>query len=347
MRARDAQGFPVIGCLPYGQSNVGFALPLLADINRSSIRLIQQVDEFRNVISGFKRLEDHERSHNMIPVNGPRATIGNQMVHVFITDRGVPQAGTLADLTPVLQEFANRCANQPAIVLQIRELIGTDREKKAARLQMRTSILSAAGASAAYSFYELGALRSALWGRLLRSAPDAQFASRIFTARPQLSAQIETDGSIKLDLNALAPEDLQRIDQEQIKAGLMAEFLSDAPMISIIDDDPSCRKATDGLVRSIGYRSLTFASAEDFLQSDYLDDTSCVIADVQMPGLSGVELQSELNARGTRMPIIFITAFPEDRIRRSVLEAGAIGFLSKPFEEAVLIEHLHATLGPP
>ena len=123
--------------------------------------------------------------------------------------------------------------------------------------------------------------------------------------------------------------------------------MMDSPVISIIDDDPSVRKATDGLVRSLGYRCLTFASAEDFLQSDHLDDTSCVITDVQMPGLSGVELQSELNARGAHMPIIFITAFPEDRVRRCVLEAGAIGFLSKPFEEAVLIEHLQAALGPP
>lgn len=122
--------------------------------------------------------------------------------------------------------------------------------------------------------------------------------------------------------------------------------MMDSPVISIIDDDPSVRKATDGLVRSLGYRSLTFASAEDFLQSDHIEDTSCVITDVQMPGLSGVELQSMLNARGARMPMIFITAYPEDRIRRSVLEAGAVGFLSKPFEEAVLIEHLEAALAP-
>jgi FixJ family two-component response regulator len=123
--------------------------------------------------------------------------------------------------------------------------------------------------------------------------------------------------------------------------------MMDSPVISIIDDDPSVRKATDGLVRSLGYRSLTFASAEDFLESDHIEDTSCVITDVQMPGLSGVELQSVLNARGARLPMIFITAFPEDRIRRSVLEAGAVGFLSKPFEEAVLIDYLQTALGPP
>jgi FixJ family two-component response regulator len=122
--------------------------------------------------------------------------------------------------------------------------------------------------------------------------------------------------------------------------------MQESPVISIIDDDPSVRQATDGLVRSLGYRSVTFASAEDFLQSDRLHDTSCLITDVQMPGLSGVELQGVLNARGNRMPIIFITAFPEDRIRRCVLEAGAVGFLSKPFSEAMLIEHLQAALGP-
>jgi FixJ family two-component response regulator len=120
--------------------------------------------------------------------------------------------------------------------------------------------------------------------------------------------------------------------------------MPERPVISIIDDDPSVRQATDGLLRSLGYRSATFASAEDFLRSDRLRDTSCLITDVQMPGLSGVELQGLLNARGSRMPIIFITAFPEERIRRCVLEAGAIGFLSKPFEEATLIEHLETAL---
>ena len=117
-------------------------------------------------------------------------------------------------------------------------------------------------------------------------------------------------------------------------------------MISIVDDDESVREATKGLVRSLGYGAATFASAEEFLGSDRLRETSCLITDVQMPGIDGVELQKRLLADGYRVPIIFITAFPEDRIRRSVLEAGAVGFLSKPFEEAVLIEHLQTALGP-
>ena len=123
--------------------------------------------------------------------------------------------------------------------------------------------------------------------------------------------------------------------------------LVDAPMISIIDDDPSVLEATDGLVRSLGYRAATFASAEDFLQSDRVDETACLITDVQMPGLSGVELQSVLIARGNHTPMIFITAFMEEKTRRRALEAGAIGFLGKPFDEARLIEYLEAALQCP
>jgi FixJ family two-component response regulator len=115
-------------------------------------------------------------------------------------------------------------------------------------------------------------------------------------------------------------------------------------MISIIDDDPAVREATDGLVRSLGYRSATFASAEDFLQSDRVDETACLITDVQMPGLSGIELQSVLIARGNRTPMIFVTAFAEARTRRQALAAGAIGFLAKPFDEACLLAHLETAL---
>jgi FixJ family two-component response regulator len=119
---------------------------------------------------------------------------------------------------------------------------------------------------------------------------------------------------------------------------------SNPPMISIIDDDPCIREAMEGLVRSLGYGACSFASAEDYLQSDRINDTSCVITDVQMPGLSGVELQSLLVARGNCTPMIFITAFPEEKVRRRALEAGAIGFLSKPFDDEQLIEHLQTAL---
>jgi FixJ family two-component response regulator len=120
--------------------------------------------------------------------------------------------------------------------------------------------------------------------------------------------------------------------------------LSAIPVISIIDDDASVRMATQNLVRSMGYTVHTFASAEAFLQSGNLKDTSCVIADVQMPGISGVELQSDLRARGCYVPFIFISAFPDDTIRQRALRDGAICFLSKPFDGCVLLDHLNQGL---
>ena len=114
--------------------------------------------------------------------------------------------------------------------------------------------------------------------------------------------------------------------------------MQDAPIISIIDDDESMRCAMKSLVTSLGLDAYAFASAEAFLQSPHLDDTSCLITDLQMPGLSGVELQKSLLAQGHRIPIIFMTAFPEERMRARAIEAGALGFLSKPFESETLIK---------
>ena len=115
-------------------------------------------------------------------------------------------------------------------------------------------------------------------------------------------------------------------------------------MISIIDDDASVRAATNNLVRSLGYTVHTFASAETFLHSAQLNDTSCAIADVQMPTLSGIELQSHLRAKGCRVPFIFITAFPEESVRARALKDGAIGFLTKPFDGGTLISCLNTAL---
>ena len=100
-----------------------------------------------------------------------------------------------------------------------------------------------------------------------------------------------------------------------------------ATLISIVDDDESMREATKGLVRSLGYQAATFSSAEEFLQSDSVDSTSCLIADVQMPGLSGIDLQRRLIARGSRMPTIFITAFPEEPARARAMSDRSGGTL--------------------
>jgi FixJ family two-component response regulator len=120
--------------------------------------------------------------------------------------------------------------------------------------------------------------------------------------------------------------------------------LPKVPVISIVDDDSSMRDATSALVRSLGFTVATFASAEDFLESSRVDDTACLITDVQMPGLSGVELQSRLIAQGRNMPIIGVTAFPEESVRSQMLEAGAVGFLSKPFNDECLINCLATAL---
>ena len=123
--------------------------------------------------------------------------------------------------------------------------------------------------------------------------------------------------------------------------------MSNPPVISIVDDDRSVRAATYNLVRSLGYTVHTFASAEEFLRSPHLKDTSCVIADVQMPAMSGVELQSHLLAKGRRVPFIFITAFAVESARQRALKAGATCFLTKPFDGEALVKCLDAALEGP
>jgi FixJ family two-component response regulator len=120
--------------------------------------------------------------------------------------------------------------------------------------------------------------------------------------------------------------------------------LAENEMISIVDDDKSVRDAANALVRSLGYSAATFASAEEFLQSGRLRDTACLITDVQMPGMSGIDLQSHLTANGHCTPVIFVTAYPEESIRERALHAGAFGFLSKPFSEECLIACLDKAL---
>jgi FixJ family two-component response regulator len=120
--------------------------------------------------------------------------------------------------------------------------------------------------------------------------------------------------------------------------------LSRVPVISIVDDDTSVRLATNRLVRSLGYVAQGFASADEFLRSAEADETSCLILDVQMPGMSGVELQHRLIADGRCLPIIFITAFPDENVRARALKAGAIGVLTKPFDGSTLIRHLDTAL---
>jgi FixJ family two-component response regulator len=120
--------------------------------------------------------------------------------------------------------------------------------------------------------------------------------------------------------------------------------LSTLSIISVIDDDASVRSATNNLLSSHGYLVDTFASAEEFLQSARRNDSSCIVADVQMPAMSGLDLLTHMRAQGYAVPFIFITAFPEDNVRARALKAGAICFLAKPFAAPTLIKCLEAAL---
>ena len=113
-------------------------------------------------------------------------------------------------------------------------------------------------------------------------------------------------------------------------------------MIAIVDDDEDVCQATKSLLRSLGYRVATFTAAEAFLKSGELHETSCLITDVQMPGMSGIELQARLKAEAQRIPVIVMTAFPDDSVRDRAVQQGALGFLTKPFS----LEALTACLDP-
>lgn len=115
-------------------------------------------------------------------------------------------------------------------------------------------------------------------------------------------------------------------------------------VISIIDDNASIRVAVERLLKSMGFAVHAFSSASEFLGSPRLKDTRCIVADVEMPGMSGLELQDHLVARGANIPVIFITAFAEDQIRERAMKGGAVCFLSKPFDEAQLLECVRRTL---
>jgi FixJ family two-component response regulator len=120
--------------------------------------------------------------------------------------------------------------------------------------------------------------------------------------------------------------------------------VSKVRIVSIIDDHASAHVAIEGLVRSLGFVACAFQSAEDFLRSPRANETSCLITDVQMPGMNGVELQSHLVGQGCRLPIIFITAFPEHSIRKRAEAAGALAFLEKPFDGGIIVSLLNEAL---
>jgi FixJ family two-component response regulator len=114
--------------------------------------------------------------------------------------------------------------------------------------------------------------------------------------------------------------------------------------IAIVDDDDLVRNAVQGLLKSVGLPARAFASAEEFLQSGEQRQTACLIADIRMPGMSGLELQAKLNSERCRIPTIFITAHGDVKMRMQALRAGAVEFLAKPFDDEVLLENVRVAL---
>jgi FixJ family two-component response regulator len=116
------------------------------------------------------------------------------------------------------------------------------------------------------------------------------------------------------------------------------------PLISVVDDDEAMREALGLLMKSLGYTAEAFASAEDFLSSRQIPGTSCLIADVQMPGMTGLELYHHLVAAGKTIPTILITAYPDDSMRERALGDGVVCYLSKPFDENDLLACIRSSI---
>src|SRR6266702_5903789 len=118
----------------------------------------------------------------------------------------------------------------------------------------------------------------------------------------------------------------------------------ESKFVAIVDDDDSVRSTLYELLRSAGFTSRAFESAEAFLSSGHQQETACLITDIRMPGMSGLELQARLNAERCRIPTIFITAHGDAKMRMQALRAGAVEFLAKPFDDEVLLENVRAAL---
>ncbi|CDZ55220.1 response regulator transcription factor [Neorhizobium galegae] len=121
--------------------------------------------------------------------------------------------------------------------------------------------------------------------------------------------------------------------------------MSFVPTIAIVDDDQAMREALDDMVKSCGYESRLFSSAEEFLSLEQRDSIVCMLLDVKMPGLSGLELQALLNTEPPKPPIIFMTSYHDERTRSAAMEGGALAFLGKPVEFDCLIAALEKALG--
>jgi FixJ family two-component response regulator len=119
---------------------------------------------------------------------------------------------------------------------------------------------------------------------------------------------------------------------------------SKSKLVAIVDDDDLMRSALQGMLKAVGWPAQAFTSAEEFLKSGQHHQTACLIADIRMPGMSGLDLQAKLNSEKCRIPTIFITAHGDEKMRMQALRAGAVEFLAKPFDDEILLESVRAAL---
>jgi len=165
------------------------------------------------------------------------------------------------------------------------------------------------------------------------------YGSTTYSALGSQTGAATDDGPIPSD----------KLTRRTVRKRVLAEEIASASSmrtakIAIIDDDGAVREAMKLFMRSLGYHTSTFGSADEFLNSEQVDDTSLLITDVQMPGLSGIDLQDRLIAHGHRIPIIFITGYPNENDRTRAMKAGAVTFLTKPYVEAHLIRYIEKAL---
>jgi FixJ family two-component response regulator len=120
---------------------------------------------------------------------------------------------------------------------------------------------------------------------------------------------------------------------------------TERPLLSVVDDDEMLRESLPELLREFGFAARAFSSGQEFLWSDYVDQTRCLILDVAMPGMSGLDLQDELKRRGQAIPIVFISGQKDEDIRKRAFRQGAVKFLYKPFSDSALLDAVNAALG--
>lgn len=125
---------------------------------------------------------------------------------------------------------------------------------------------------------------------------------------------------------------------------MQGKIVTVRPLLSVVDDDEMLRESLPDLLKEVGFEARAFSSGQEFLSSEYLNETKCLILDVAMPGMSGLDIQKELKRRGQPIPIIFITGQKNDDIRKQALKQGAVKFLYKPFSDSALLDAVNEAL---